>query len=330
MEESSLKKIQYKLQDHMLLGSVFDTVMKKTKYRDEKLSFLYNVMVGQKHRMLYYKRLKKEYWEKCTAERPWEQEAKHANPKQIWFCWLQGMKEAPPLVQKCYESLKKNLPDRTITVIDADNVFEYITLPEQIMEKWKKGILKPAHFSDLIRLELLIRYGGYWIDATVYCTDAKLLRYTDEMPIFMYSFYYFGFNPEIMETNNWFLYGTTNQNILCLTRAFLYEYWKEKNRAVDYFIFHLFMTMACEFYEEEYRAMPIVSQVESHILATYMGQPFDALKYRVLTVRCGFHKLSTRFGEKETTGQNTFYQYFMEGKLPEIEKGQEEQYGNNK
>ena len=89
---------------------------------------------------------------------------------------------------------------------------------EEIVEKWKRGIIGPAHFSDLIRLELLVRYGGYWIDATVYCTDGGLLAYTDQLPVFMYSFYYFGFNPEIMETNNWFLYGTTNQNIYCLTR----------------------------------------------------------------------------------------------------------------
>ena len=77
-------------------------------------------------------------------------------------------------------------------------------------------------------------------------------------------------NPEIMETNNWFLYGTTNQNIYCLTRELLYAYWKDNDRAVDYYIFHLFMTMACDYYREEYQAMPIVSQVESHVLATYM------------------------------------------------------------
>lgn len=41
--EESKKKIQ----DHMLLGSIYDNVMLKTKYRDAKLSFLYNVMIGK-------------------------------------------------------------------------------------------------------------------------------------------------------------------------------------------------------------------------------------------------------------------------------------------
>ena len=92
---------------------------------------------------------------------------KKANRGRVWFCWLQGLEQAPPLVKLCYEALRQKLPDREIVVIDAKNVFDYITLPEEIVEKWKRGIIGPAHFSDLIRLELLVRYGGYWIDATV-------------------------------------------------------------------------------------------------------------------------------------------------------------------
>ena len=32
------------------------------------------------------------------------------------------------------------------------------------------GQITKTHLSDLLRLELLIRYGGTWIDATVFCT----------------------------------------------------------------------------------------------------------------------------------------------------------------
>ena len=45
MLQSKLKKIQYKIQDHMLLGSIYDNIMMKTKYRGEKLSFLYADML---------------------------------------------------------------------------------------------------------------------------------------------------------------------------------------------------------------------------------------------------------------------------------------------
>ena len=51
----NLAKINNKIKDHMLIGSVYDNIIKKVKYNDKPLDFLYNVMVGQKHRMLYYK-----------------------------------------------------------------------------------------------------------------------------------------------------------------------------------------------------------------------------------------------------------------------------------
>jgi hypothetical protein len=38
------------------------------------------------------------------------------------------------------------------------------------LEKYQKKIIDNTHFSDLLRLELLIKYGGTWIDASVLVT----------------------------------------------------------------------------------------------------------------------------------------------------------------
>lgn len=62
----------------------------------------------------------------------------HKRSKIIWFCWLQGMEQAPVLVHVCYESLKQNLPDRVIKVIDAKNWKEYIELPDYVIHRWEK------------------------------------------------------------------------------------------------------------------------------------------------------------------------------------------------
>jgi hypothetical protein len=302
-----IRGIKYKLEDHMFIGSVYDNIMKKTKYREEPLQFLYNTMVGQKHRMLYYKKLKKKYFDKAIAEPIWEKLPKAKNSSTIWFCWLQGLDQAPELVKRCYESLLNNFPDKEIVVIDEGNLFEYANLPDYIIDKWRKGIIGAAHFSDLVRLSILTERGGCWIDATVLCTDGKLIRMMEEEPLFMFSFYYFGFNPEIMELNNWFIYSCTNNNILCLIQKLLYLYWKENNRAVDYFIFHIFTTMAVRYYNEEYKRMPIISQVDSHILATYIFDDYNQEKYDILKAQCGIHKLSTRFDESLKKKSDTFY-----------------------
>ena len=291
----------------MLIGSIYDNLIKKTRYRDNRLSFLYNVMVGQKHRMLYYKKLKKRYLNNAMKNPLWENLDKKTNKNTIWFCWLQGIENAPELVKVCYEALKKNLPEKKIVLIDENNYSDYVEIPFFIKEKVESGIISKAHLADLIRLELLIKYGGYWIDSTVLCTDNKLFKLIDETELFMYSFYYFGFNPEIMELNNWFIFSSTNNNILCLVREMLYMYWKDYNRAIDYFIFHLFLTIATEKYEEEYRRMPIVSQAEAHVLATYIYDDFDRNKYDMLKMCSGIHKLSTRFDMQKCEREGTFY-----------------------
>jgi hypothetical protein len=221
--------------------------------------------------------------------------------------WLQGMENAPELVKRFYESIKNNFPEKNIIVIDEDNFFEYVKLPDYIVDKWKKGLITTTHLSDLVRLSVLIEKGGYWIDATVLCTDASLIRMMEDEPLFMYSFYYFGFNPEIMEFNSWFIYSCTNNNILCLVQKLLYLYWKENNRLVDYFLIHLFITMAVRYYDEEFKRMPIVSQVDSHILATYIFDDYNQEKYDILKAQCGIHKLSTKFDENQKTKKGTFY-----------------------
>lgn len=94
----------------------------------------------------------------------------HEHPKVIWWCWLQGIGAVPPIVKACYNSIKQQITDREIRVIDERNWSEYVELPGYIVEKWGKGQIPAALFSDLLRLQLLIKYGGTWIDTTVLCS----------------------------------------------------------------------------------------------------------------------------------------------------------------
>lgn len=296
-----------KIKDRMLLGSIYDQIMKHTRYHEKPLDFLYNVMVGQKHRMLYYKKLKKQYFAKCVSHRPWENLPKESHPENVWILWFTGMDTAPEIVRQCFESVKKHMPDRNIVVLDENNYRDYVELPEYILEKYHKGIIKDAHLSDIIRMEILIRYGGYWIDSTVFVTDDSMIRKIEDQDLFMYSFYDFGFDPEIMTLNNWFIYSRTNNNILNLTLKLLYSYWRDYDRTINYFFFHIFLTMVTEFYKDEYEKMPIVSQVPSHVLATYIYDDFDKNKYEILKETTGIHKLSTRFDTDKLQKEGTFY-----------------------
>lgn len=98
---------------------------------------------------------------------------------------MQGIDNAPDIVKVCYQSIKKWMPDRKIHVIDQNNLFEYVNLPDYIINKWKKEIISNTLFSDFIRLSVLTQFGGIWVDATVLMTG-KLPDYIKNADFFMY------------------------------------------------------------------------------------------------------------------------------------------------
>ena len=78
---------------------------------------------------------------------------------KIWTIWLQGERHAPKLVRACFNSVRKHCKQELI-VLDADSIFDYINLPNEIVEKYRDGKIGHAHFADICRVELLYRYGG--------------------------------------------------------------------------------------------------------------------------------------------------------------------------
>lgn len=90
-------------------------------------------------------------------------------PKQpVWVMWWQGFEEAPAIVHACLRSLERHADGRTVIRLDQSNVSQYTDLPASIREAWGAGLITTTHLSDLVRLNLLARHGGLWVDATVY------------------------------------------------------------------------------------------------------------------------------------------------------------------
>jgi hypothetical protein len=87
-------------------------------------------------------------------------------PKKIWFLWYQGLTDAPLVVKKCYESWQKYNPEWEVIFLDEHNLKDYI-IPKLPAEKLNQ--LSKNHQSDLLRVELLSKYGGVWVDATCLC-----------------------------------------------------------------------------------------------------------------------------------------------------------------
>jgi hypothetical protein len=82
-------------------------------------------------------------------------------PKHIWTYW--DTTEIPEMVQKCLSTWKKNNPDYEITILNRENLSTYIPDVDIFNLKFADS---PARISDFIRLYVLSKYGGIWIDAS--------------------------------------------------------------------------------------------------------------------------------------------------------------------
>ena len=259
----------------------------------------------------------------------------HRRSKKIWFCWLQGLEEAPEVVKACYNSLVRHLgvagrgstgspiarnEGYEIIVIDGKNWREYVELPEYVVEKWQRGLIPAAHFSDLLRLELLIRYGGTWIDSTVLCTGEPadglpLTAYLDA-DLFMFQYTRPG-SSEWGGIGNWFISACTNNEVLTVLREMLLAYWKDYDCVLDYYLFHLFFSMLRDVFPEEIGAMPYAYAPRSLALVHHWGEPFDEAKWQRLTERVCFHKLTYMKDKVPAKVEGTYYEYILNDNLPE-------------
>ncbi len=91
-------------------------------------------------------------------------------PKIIHYIWLGG-KELPDLDKECIESWKKYCPDYEIKRWDESNL--NLDFCDYVREAYDNK--KYAFASDVLRLDLLYRYGGIYLDV-----DVKIIKPIDK------------------------------------------------------------------------------------------------------------------------------------------------------
>lgn len=222
----------------------------------------------------------------------------------IWICWLQGMDNAPDIVKVCFRSIKEWMPDKKIHVIDQDNLFEYIDLPDYILDKWKKGIISNTLFSDFVRLSVLTRFGGIWVDATVFMTG-ELPDYINFSDFFMYQSNAYDI-AKVGES--WFIKASSHNRILQLTLDLMNEYWKKEDKIRDYFLMFIFMKMAADKYPEDYEKMYRISAATAIITEKNLTAKYDERLYRELCNISSVHKLTYKIKDNN---EDSLYNFLI-------------------
>lgn len=242
-----------------------------------------------------------------TFEKNYDSNVSHEESDKVWICWFQGIEQAPELVQKCYQSVKQNMADKEVVLLTTENMFDYIQFPEFIVEKWKAGIITHTHMTDLMRLELLIRYGGLWLDATVFCSDNIIPSYFYQSDLFMYQCLKPGRDGHANYISSWLMTAKTNSKVLMAVRDLCYAYWKENNSMWDYFLLHDFITIALDRFQEDARAIVPRDNATPHILLLRLFDKFDEETWNAIKSQTPFHKLTYKFTEEQKRMKGTYY-----------------------
>lgn len=161
-------------------------------------------------------------------------------PKKIWAYW-EG--DIPDIVKLCWENWKKYAPDYKITILNNKTAWKYINKPKNF------DLLPIYRKSDIIRLLLVEKYGGVYMDSSIILTTKLDNIVRSNMTLFLIP----GNNKKYNIIENWFIAAKPNNPFIkawCreVKKAILNEdqyltgipeYQKNKVDGYHYLICHL-------------------------------------------------------------------------------------------
>lgn len=240
--------------------------------------------------------------------------APSAEAEHIFSIWFSGEETAPAIVKACWRSIREHssLP---LVVLDENSLWNWISLPQGIIEKWKDGKIRPAHFADICRIELLYRHGGFWLDATDFIT-AELPAEIASQPFFVYmagenirGFYGY--------IQNCFIRGQKGNYLLKCWREAVLAYWSNEDSAVDYFVNQLLFKKVIEVNPQAaalFAKMPQVPQDATHELwYNYADKPFDQDLFRDITAKAAFQKTDYKSSAATSPIPGSFAEAIIKG-----------------
>lgn len=130
-------------------------------------------------------------------------------PKKIWTFW-DG--KIPDLINKCINTWKKHNPTYEIIILNRKNIGNY--LPKFNIKKLKH-ISNVRHLSDIIRVNILSKYGGFWSDASIICYNSYdyFINLQKEKNVEFIG-YYINNDTEYPIIENWFFGSIPNSKLV--------------------------------------------------------------------------------------------------------------------
>ena len=245
----------------------------------------------------------------------------------IWTAWLQGEENAPEVIRITLASMRENANGHPVIVISNENVEQYIDIPHAIKTKHESATMGHAHYADVIRMMILAKYGGIWLDATM------LLHEPIPEEAFRCSFYSVGFKAisenKFISKNKWLVRvigGNKGSVYLAAISGMLTNYWEEHNVAVDYFVFDYLIYLL---YQNDHSFHLIIDNLHrmehyTNELRKIINEPFSEKSLKELSIEKQVYTLTYRekYTQKTPEGHMTLYGYLFNHFLGDHSKGE--------
>lgn len=224
-------------------------------------------------------------------------------PPIIWSGWLQGTEQAPKLVKACWRSQEKSFPGYEMRILTTENYHKWVELPKSVEQKFREGRIPPAPFSDLLRLAVLQKYGGVWMDASIYCSgffNDRLMRQQEAIETSPFSIFRYFKRGETIPSglSNWFIAAYPENRLVSTVLKCLLAYWHDYDCMVNYYIMHLFISEVLKMFPEAAASMPKLNSFHAIMLGNALGKPFNPSAWDDLTSHVAIHKLNYRKAEE--------------------------------
>ena len=239
-------------------------------------------------------------------------------PERAFTIWYQGEEQAPPLVKACFRSMRRHLKQELV-VLDEKTLFDWITLPDYIIDKWRSGKIAHTQFSDICRIELLYEHGGLWFDATDYVTSPVPQYIMDE------DFFLFMAGKKIRGSyafiQSCFIRAKKGNPVLGVWRDANAVYWKEEDSKINYFVHHMLLRLSVDVNPvaaEHFGRMPKVDQDPTHALwGEHCMDPYDEAAFASLTADSFFQKTNYKDKRLKDMTPGTVAEHIINSNLPE-------------
>ena len=241
------------------------------------------------------------------------------NSKIIWTLWMQGYENAPELVKSTIDSIRKfaELNNFQFILLEENTIEKYIVFPKLIKEKMDLGVIDYTKISDILRVSLLAKYGGTWVDATIYMKEEF------DSSLLLQNYYTIktggieDYSPNI-SNNRWkgfFLSG--NSSLFSFTRDFFFEYYSRYDIAVDYLLIDYIFDMAYKYDEKIKNQMLELEKSNPNLfwLESHLGDKFDKKVWDNITETTKVFKTTYKLSGEIKSNKNNFYSKLIDGKL---------------